>query len=76
MNYKKSFSNRINELKNEKQLSWEALFYSAGLSKGAMTDIKNARVDPQFSTILKLASALGTTPSELLNFDIDLSELE
>lgn len=76
MNYKESFSNRLKELKDKKGLSWEELIYSAGLSKGVITDIKNAKVDLKLSTILKLSLALGITPSELLDFDIDLTELE
>lgn len=71
-----SLSNRINELRLKKNLSWEQLIYSASLTKGVITDIKNAKVDPKFSTICKIALALGVSPSELLNFDIDLSELE
>ena len=76
MSYKKSFSKRIDELKNRKGLSWEGLIYAAGLSKGVITDIKNAKVDPRFSTICKISAALEMTPSQLLDFDIDLSELD
>ena len=76
MNYKQYFSNRLKELKDKKGLSWEALIYSAGLTKGVITDLKNAKVDPKLSTICKLAAALEMTPSQLLDFDIDLSELD
>lgn len=76
MNYKELFSKRIEELKDKKGLSWESLIYSAGLSKGVITDLKNAKVDPKLSTICKIAIALDMTPSELLNFDIDLSDLD
>lgn len=71
-----SLCKRIDILREKKRLSWESLIYSAGLSKGVITDLKNAKVDPKFSTICKIAIALDLTPSELLNFDIDLSDFE
>ncbi len=76
MSYKQSFTNRLKELKDRKNLSWESLIYSAGLTKGVITDLKNAKVDPRLSTICKLAAALEITPSQLLDFDIDLSDLD
>ncbi len=76
MNYKESFCNRLKELKDQKGLSWEKLVYSAGLTKGVVTDLKNAKVDLKLSTILKLSSALEISPSELFNFDLDLGGLE
>ncbi len=57
-------------------LSWEKLGYSAGLSKGAMTDLKNARTDTKLSTICKVALALGISVSELFDFDFSLDDLE
>ena len=71
-----SLSKRIDELRIARNLSWEQLIYSAGLTKGVITDLKNAKVDPKFSTICKIALALDITLSELFNFDIDFSDFE
>lgn len=75
MAFKDSICNRITELKNKKGISWEQMLYSAGLAKSVGTEIKNARVEPKLLTVCKIAAALEMTPSELLDFDIDLSEI-
>lgn len=72
----KSLKDRIENLKNERNLSWEKLAYTAGIAKTTFSYLKKAENDIKFSTICKIAMALEMTPSELLNFDIDLSELE
>lgn len=72
----KSLRDRIEILKNERTLSWEKLAYTAGIAKTTLSYLKKGENDIKFSTICKIALALGITPSELLDFDIDLTELE
>ena len=42
---------------------------AACLSQRALVNIETNRVQPHFSTILKIAKVLGADPSELLNQD-------
>lgn len=76
MVFKNSICNRITELKNKKGISWEQLLYSAGLAKSVGTEIKHARVEPKLLTVCKIALALEMTPSELLDFEINMSEVD
>ncbi len=71
-----SIIKRIDELRKIQDLSWTELAYASGISKGAMSEIKNGFVEPKFSTLCKIAIGLNILPHDLLNFDIDLSELE
>jgi DNA-binding XRE family transcriptional regulator len=43
------------------------LAQAAGLSQRTLVNIETNRVQPHFSTILKLAEALGVDPSELVH---------
>lgn len=45
----------------------ERLASEATLSQKALSKIENNEVDPRFSTILKIAEALGIEPSELVD---------
>ncbi len=76
MSIKTAISDRIKFLKDEKGLSWEKLAYSAGLAKSSMTWIKNGKYDVKISTLCKIALALDITVSELLNFEIDLNDID
>jgi transcriptional regulator with XRE-family HTH domain len=40
---------------------------AASLSQRTLVNIETNRVEPHFSTILKLAEALGVDPTELVN---------
>lgn len=71
-----SIIKRIDELRKVQNLSWGKLAYASGLSKGGMSEIKNGLVEAKFSTLCKIATGLNMKPCELLNFDIDLSELD
>ncbi len=45
----------------------ERLAKEAGISQKAISKIETNQVEPHFSTILKLAKALGVDPSELVD---------
>ena len=44
----------------------EQLAREAGISQKALSKIENDEVEPRFSTIIRLAKALGVDPSELV----------
>lgn len=75
MAFNESICKRIAELKYKKGISWEQLLYSAGLAKSVGTKIKRASTEPRLLTICKIAVALEMTPSELMDFDVDMSEI-
>lgn len=71
-----SIITRIDGLRQAKGLSWTELAYASGISKGGMSEIKNGLVEAKFSTLCKISIGLNIAPCELLNFNIDLSELD
>lgn len=71
-----SIIERINNLRQEKGLSWTELAYASGISSGNISEIKNEKVEAKVSTLCKLAIGLNMHPKELFDFDIDLSEFD
>lgn len=66
---------RIRELREALGLSQEAFAERAGLKYKHYQAIEAGRkIDIRFSTLEKLAKACGLAPSDLLNFDLSLSE--
>ena len=53
---------RVARFWTQKQLAREA-----GISQKALSKIENDEVEPRFSTIIRLAKALGVDPSELVD---------
>ena len=45
----------------------ERLAREAGISQKALSKIENDDVEPRFSTIIRLAAALGVDPSEFVD---------
>jgi transcriptional regulator with XRE-family HTH domain len=45
----------------------ERLAKEAGISQKALSKIETNEVEPRFSTILKIAEALGVDPAKLVN---------
>jgi transcriptional regulator with XRE-family HTH domain len=56
---------RLKELRERKLLTQAELGAAAGVSRDQVSRIERDEVDPRFSTIRKLARALGVDPSEL-----------
>lgn len=71
-----SIAKRIDELRKVKGFSWEKLAYSSGISKGGMSEIKNALVEPKLSTLCRISVALEMPIMEFFNFKIDISDLD
>ena len=56
---------RLKESRERNLLTQAELGVAAGVSRDQVSRIERDEVDPRFSTIRKLARALGVAPSEL-----------
>ncbi len=57
---------RLRELRERKLMTQAELGKAAGVSRDQVSRIERDEVDPRFSTIRKLAKALGVEPEELI----------
>ncbi|HWB90655.1 MAG TPA: helix-turn-helix transcriptional regulator [Puia sp.] len=63
---------RINELREERRLTIEALAMLTGLDPGDLAAMEAGKIDIQLTTIYRLARGLGITAGEFLNFPGDI----
>ncbi|HEX7152211.1 MAG TPA: helix-turn-helix transcriptional regulator [Thermoanaerobaculia bacterium] len=61
------FGKTLRKLRQAKELTQERLAGAAGLTTGYVNTVERGMQVPSLTTILKLAHALGVTPSELLS---------
>ena len=59
-------SQRIRELRSKSGLTLEQVAEKSGLTRSVLSKVENFRVSPSLSTLGKIARALGTTASDLL----------
>jgi len=57
----------VREQRVQSFMTQEQLARAAGISSRQLVRIESNEVEPHFSTILKLAKALGVEPSELVD---------
>jgi len=57
----------VKSARRRRFMTQEQLAKSAGISQRTLVNIENNRVEPHFSTVLKLAKALEVNPTELVN---------
>lgn len=57
---------RLRKLRERKLMTQEQLGEAAAVSRDQVSRIERNEVDPRFSTIRKLAKALGVEPEELI----------
>lgn len=62
-----SFSERLKALRTERGLAQEALARAAGVSTATVARLEHAGLDPSWSTVVKLAGALGVNPNDFLD---------
>jgi transcriptional regulator with XRE-family HTH domain len=62
-----AFGRVVRRARRDRDLSQEALAAIAGIGAKHLGEIERGAHDPRFTTVLKLASALGLRPSELLS---------
>jgi len=60
---------KLRQLRERRLLTQAELGSLAGVNRDQVSRIERDEVDPRFSTIRKLADALGVEPSELLPDD-------
>ncbi len=63
---RRAFGRAVREVREERGLSQMALGELAGLHFNYIGGIERAERNPTFTTLVKLASALGMRPSELI----------
>jgi transcriptional regulator with XRE-family HTH domain len=61
-----AFARTLRRARRSRELSQEALAAKAGLGAKHISEIERANKDPRLTTVIRLADALGMTPSELL----------
>lgn len=61
------FGKTLRKLRMARELTQERLAGAAGLTTGYVNTVERGMQVPSLTTILKLAHALGVTPSELLS---------
>ena len=61
----------IKKLREAKRLSFRELSYACEIDHSKISKIEKGQINITFTTILQLAKALETTPSELLLTDFD-----
>ena len=66
-----NLSQRVKELRKEKGLSQEELAKIAGLSLRTIQRVENRETEPTGDTLKRIAAALDSTPTELLNWTED-----
>jgi len=67
---------QIKRIRTAKGLSQKEVISAAGLDKAQYSRIENGKTDPYFSTIEKIAKAMGLSLSELFATSDDLQEVQ
>lgn len=67
----KNLSQRVKELRKNKGLSQEELAKTAGLSLRTIQRVENKETEPTGDTLKRIATALNSTPAELINWTED-----
>ncbi|HEX5566606.1 MAG TPA: XRE family transcriptional regulator [Streptomyces sp.] len=64
-----SLARNLRRLRTERGLTLDALAARAGISRGMLIQIEQARTNPSIGTVVKVADALGVSITTLLDFD-------
>ncbi len=67
--YTQSLARNLRRLRTERGLTLEALAARAGVSRGMLIQMEQARTNPSVGTVVKVGDALGVSISALLDFD-------
>jgi transcriptional regulator with XRE-family HTH domain len=62
----KKFGRNLKEIREKKGISLRDLALEADLSANTISEIELGKRDPRMTTVVKLASALGIDPADLL----------
>ena len=61
-----TFGQRVRERRRERELTLRSLAEACGLSVAYLSDVERGRTRPSLKTLVRIAAALGTTPSDLM----------
>ena len=64
-----SLARNLKRLRTERQFTLDALAGRAGVSRGMLIQIEQARTNPSVGTVVKIGDALGVSITTLLDFD-------
>ncbi|MDT0316880.1 helix-turn-helix domain-containing protein [Streptomyces millisiae] len=64
-----SLARNLRRLRTERGLTLDALAARAGVSRGMLIQIEQARTNPSVGTVVKVGDALGVSITTLLDFD-------
>ena len=67
----KIISSNLKKLRQQKKLTLEALANKTGLTKGYLSKLERSQKAPPYSTLTKLAGALGTEVTTILSHNIE-----
>lgn len=67
--FKKAFGKKIKELREQKGLTQEELYFLSSVSRSHIGMIELGKSDVSLSAIFKLSRALGINLAELFDFD-------
>jgi transcriptional regulator with XRE-family HTH domain len=62
----KVFSTNLRAARKARRLTQESVAYAAAMDQSQYSRIERAKVDPSIRTLVRVAAAVGSTPSELL----------
>lgn len=63
-----AFGNRVAKLRREKSISQETLAFECGINRTYIGEIERGEKTPSLTTILRIASGLKISTSELMNY--------
>ncbi len=64
-----SLARNLKRLRTERQFTLDALAARAGVSRGMLIQMEQARTNPSVGTVVKIGDALGVSITTLLDFD-------
>lgn len=64
-----SLAQNLRRLRTERGLTLDALAARAGISRGMLIQIEQARTNPSVGTVVKVGDALGVSITTLLDFE-------
>lgn len=68
----RAFGERLRKIRERQDMKQSDLARRSGLTPAAISQLESGQREPTFSTIIRLANALGTTPNDLLDIGADV----
>jgi transcriptional regulator with XRE-family HTH domain len=65
----REFADRLKRTRERQRLNQKQLAERSGLTPAAISQLESGQREPTFSTIVRLAKALGTSPNDLMGLE-------